>query len=248
MDKDNAVQKFLADFEPEQSEQFPEQETIFSDKEPEPIVEEEVAPKEKRLPFHKDPKVQRYLDEEIEKRMSQFKPEPVAPYEDNEVREVLEQLIGNDTPEKIAMVKRFENVLEKGTQRARQEALQELDSRQNEQVRADQEAEEELSTAFDTIEDTFDVDITSSNPIARKTRQDFITYVEKIAPKDRNGEIRDYPDMVSAWETFSDMRKSQPSRAKELASRGIARNTDTVAQPQKSVTFEDADAFIESLK
>ncbi len=253
MDKDkSAVESFLGElatgensFEETPKDPFDKQEIV------EPKEEVEVK-EEKPLPFHKDPKVQKYIEREISDRLANFKPEPavVTQPADDETTDVLTRLIGNDTPEKVSMIKEFKNILEKGTERAKKEALAEIEARQYEEVEADREAEAELENAFDTIEETFDVDITSSNALARKTRQEFVSFVEKIAPKDRNGDIVDYPDMLQAYEAFSELKKSTatPSRAKELASRGMARSAETTTTPQKRPTWDAADEFISSLK
>lgn len=258
MDKDkeaSAVADFLGEFGNKGTPKDP-----FNDTPKDPFAKEEVLETpveekdEKPLPFYKDPKIQKYIEKQLDKRLANFKPEvreeTQAP--DTRVDDVLTRLIGNDTPEKVSMIKEFKEILSEGTQKAKAEAIAELEYRQNAEVEADQEAEEELESAFDDIEETFDVDITSNNPLARKTRQEFVSFVEKIAPKDRNGDIVDYPDMVQAYETFSEMKKSTatPSRAKELASRSMARSAETGSQqaiPVNKHSFERTDNFIESL-
>jgi len=235
MDKDKtAVEDFLGTLEGDKENKNPFQENPedpFNQEVPEEVVIEE---EEKPLPFNKDPKIQKFIEKEISKRLEDFKPEArettQAPADDR-VSDVLTRLIGNDTPEKVSMIKEFKEILSEGTQKAKAEAIAELESRQNAEVEADREAEVELEDAFENIEETFDVDITSNNAIAKKTRQEFVSFVEKIAPKDRNGDIVDYPDMTSAWETFSEIKKSTatPSRAKELASRSMARSSEAPA-------------------
>lgn len=217
----------------------------------EPIAE---PAEEKPLPFNQDPKVQKYIAKQVAKALAD-RPEPVATVREalNEdttsVVEAFTAIIGNDTPEKLKALKSLETALGNVDQRASQKAVEKLDEIRNRETAQDRLAEKELEEAFDEIEDSYGVDISSNNAIAKKTRQEFVTFVEKIAPKDRNGDIIDYPDMNSAWETFSQIRKSNtvPSRSKELASRGMARSTETPMGPQKRVTFDDADTFIESL-
>ena len=253
MDKEkSAVEQFLGDLNDNTIEN-PFGETIddpFHVPE-EPEVNEEVK-EEKPLPFNKDPKVQKFIEKEISKRMKDFKVEdrePVKPQEDDKVTDVLVRLIGNDTPEKAQMVKEFKDILGNLKGEARAEALAEIESRQNASIQADKEAEEELENAFDNIEETYDVDITSNSPLAVKTRKEFVSFVERIAPKDRNGDIVDYPDMTSAWETFSEIKKatSTPSRAKELASRGMSRSAETSTKSQERVDWNTVDSFLETL-
>jgi len=250
MDKDKTeLDAFLGDLSNTSSEDLKQSEDTFETKE-ETVEEPEI---EKPLPFNKDPKVQKFIEKEISRRLADFTPEvkETTQVPNTRVDDVLTRLIGNDTPEKVSMIKEFKEILLEGTQQAKAEAIAELESRQNANVQADQEAEEELESAFENIEENFDVDITSNNPIAKKTRQEFVAFVEKIAPKDRNGDIVDYPDMNSAWETFSDIKKStaQPNRAKDLASRGMRNSAETTSSvPQGRSTFAEAERFIENLK
>lgn len=226
----------------------------FEDNLKDPFVEEtkdEVVEKEdKPLPFNKDPKIQKFIEKEISKRLESFKGrEEEKPATQQEVDDYYIRLIGNDTPEKVAMIKESIARDEQRLQMAEERAFNRLSQKEQDEVRADQEAEEELGNAFDNIEENYDVDITSNNPVARKTRQEFVSFVERIAPKDRNGDVIDYPDMNSAWETFSEIKKatSTPSRAKELASRSMARSAETTVKPQEKSNWDAADAFIESL-
>lgn len=259
MDKDkekSVVADFLGEFGNKGESKDP-----FNDAPKDPFAKEEVietpvevAKEEKPLPFNKDPKIQKFIAKEIAKGLADFKPEvrETTQAPDTRVDDVLTRLIGNDTPEKVSMIKEFKEILSAGTQKAKAEAIAELESRQNAEVEADREAEQQLESAFENIEENFDVDITSNNPLAKKTRQEFVSFIEKIAPKDRNGDIVDYPDMNSAWETFSEMKKSTatPSRAKELASRSMARSAETGSQqaiPVNKHSFERTDNFIESL-
>lgn len=254
MDKNKtAVESFLSELEDNN-----EKNTFETQKE-DPFVPEETPVEkepevEKALPFNKDPKIQKYLEKrerEMEERLkANFQAPTAKEPEVDEVTDVLVRLIGNDTPEKLSMVKEFKAVLEKGTERAKAEAIAELESRQNQEQQADRDAEIELETAFDNIEEIFNVDITSNNPVAKKTRQEFVSFVEKIAPKDRNGDIVDYPDMNSSWEAFSEMKRAttQPSRAKELANRGMTRSAEAQPASQTKVGWDAAEEYISSLK
>jgi hypothetical protein len=257
MDKD-PVKKFLGEFgndnvpDPfENNEQDPF--AIEQDGE-EPIVEPELK-EEKRLPYSKDPKVQKYVQKEIQRAMKDFQPQEIERTikKDEDVTSVVEAftaIIGNDTPDKQKALASLEKALGNVDQRASQKAVEQLNEIRQQELKEDREAEEALEDAFDEIEENYDVDLTSNNAIAKKTRSDFVTYVERIAPKDRHGDITEYPDMNAAWETFSELRKGSqtPSRAKELASRSMTRSSEAqVTAPQKRVTFEDADNFIDTL-
>ena len=243
MDKDkelSTVQQFLGEsgVDKQQFEETPE------DPFPQEIPEEkgEVV-EEKPLPFNKDPKVQKFIEKEISKRLAEFEPKEDKPAPTQAVDDdYYVRLIGNDTPEKVAMIKEAIARDERMLQQAEERAFNRLSQAEQEEVKADQEAEEQLANAFENIEENFDVDITSNNALAKKTRQEFVSFVEKIAPKDRNGDIVDYPDMNSAWETFSEIKKSTatPSRAKELASRSMARSSEAPSiKDTKGLNFDN---------
>lgn len=249
----SAVSKFLGELGEQEKNPFEENaEDPFAEQNVEPAAEREEDTVAKPLPFNKDPKIQKYLEKrerEIEDRiLSKVKDREPAPVS-QETDDYYERLIGNDTPEKVAMIKEAKARDERMLQVAEERALGRLTQKEQEELIADQEAETELETAFDNIEENFGVDISSNNPIARKTRQEFVSFVERIAPKDRNGDIVDYPDMQSAWETFSEIKRSTstPSRAKELASRGMTRSAETTGTPQVKASWDAADEFIASL-
>lgn len=212
------------------------------------IKPEEVEEKkeEKPIAFHKDPKILRFIEKEVEKRtpkVEQTFKEDVKDEDDYYVR-----LIGNDTPEKVAMIREAKQRDERMLEQAEERAFGRLSQEKQREVEAERQADEQLTNSIDDIEETYNVDLTSKDPVARKTRVDFMTFVEKIAPKDEHGEIKEFPDMLSAYETFQDMRKTErPNRAKDLASRGVQRSGDTVPKPDKPVTFDNFDYFKEKL-
>lgn len=251
--KDSAVADFLGEFSNEK-EVNPFEDNLKDPFNQQEIVEEtaiEEPKEEKPLPFNKDPKVQKFIEKEISKRLADIKPAETVTKEEKRDDDYYVRLIGNDSPEKLAMIKEAQARDERMLQMAEDRAFNRLSQKEQEAQKRDQEAQQELENAFDNIEETYDVDISSNSPIAKKTRQEFVTFVERIAPKNRAGEIVDYPDMASAWETFSEIKKAttQPSRAKELASRGMARSSEApVNQTAKRVDWNAVDDMMDSLK
>ena len=243
----SAVDAFLGELDNKDTDIFNQDSKILDDTTD--TLKDEVVEDPKPLPFNKDPKVQKFIEKEISKRLAEFKPEAPAEKTPAVDDDYYVRLIGNDTPEKVAMIKEAMSRDERMLQQAEERAFNRLSQREQEEVMADKEAEEELENAFDAIEENYDVDITSNNPQAVKTRQEFVSFVEKIAPKDRNGDIVDYPDMQSTWETFQEMKKSTatPSRAKELANRSMAKSTEALVGPQKRVSWNEVDEFMDKL-
>ncbi len=228
-DKNSTTVDFLNNID--SVEPFKE-EPVEEEKEP---IETEVD--EKPLPFHKDPKIQRYIEKEVDKKLKDFKPAERQFREDVEdikLPSSFIKLVGNNTPEKVEVLKDLEKYFGTLKGEARQEFLQEMQQQQKQQVEEDKRAEEELENYFEQIEESYNVDLSSNSATAKKQRSDFIDYVRKIAPKNEEGEVVAYPDLVSAFEEFQDKGKRAPaSRAKELASRGMTRSTDASAGAPK---------------
>lgn len=248
----SAVEQFLEGTENEQSNPFEQVIQNPFEAPIEPKKEKVEETEEKPVPFHKDPKVQKFIERELEKRLRTIEPAPRQETQtEDEFKEVVDSfatIIGNDTPEKQNALKALERSLKSFDERAVRHAEDRLAQIKREEEEADRQAEEELDNAFEAIEENFDVDLSSSR--SQKLRSEFVSFVEKIAPKDRNGEILDYPDMISAWETFSEIKKatSQPSRAKELANRSISRSSETVSAQPKRISWNDVDEFMDTLK
>lgn len=221
----------------------------------EEVVEkaEEIEEEDKPLPFHKDPKVQRYVEKQIEKA---FKDKPSAEQQfKKEVEEInlpasFIKLVGNDTEEKKQVLKDLSDYFGTLKGEARKEFLAELQEQQVAQQKEDAKAQEELDTYFEEIEETYNVDLSSNSATAKKTRSEFIDYVRKIAPKNNDGEVIGFPDLVSAFEEFQEKgkRTAPASRAKELASRGMTRSTDASNELPKSRSWKDVDRYFSKLK
>lgn len=247
----SAVQSFLEGTENEQLNPF---ETEVKDPFATETVEEVVEEKEEKpIPFHKDPKLERYLskrEKEIEARLLAQLPRQET-VEEDEFQDVVDSftaIIGNDTPEKVNALNSLKRALNTVDEKATNRAIEKLNEINQEQEKVDKEAEEQLISAFEDIEESYDVDLTSSR--STKLRQEFVSFVERIAPKDKQGNIVDYPDMTSAWETFSEIKKANkvPSRAKELASRSLSRSTETTVEQPKKISWEAVDEYMDTLK
>jgi hypothetical protein len=258
--EETELNKFLAEAgvdAPEVKE--PEEDRLYDFSEKKPVVQAKAdTPEddEEDVPFHKNPKVIKYIEKREAKLRDEFeqrfnKPEPQVrehlTEDEDPLSDVLVRIIGNDTPEKLSAIKDFKKALSGMKDEAKLEALREIEARSEEEQQAEIQAQNEVSEALDDIEDTFNIDITSNAPQAKKIRSDFIDFVKRVAPKDRNGDIVSYPDFRSTFEIFKDMNRPQPNdRAKDLANRSIS-NTTVANATQTVDSFSDMDKWLESL-
>lgn len=232
-DDKNVVEEFL---KKNGKDELPEDKP-FADVTLEPKVDEQLnkeeIPEEKPLPFHKDPKVQRYIKKEVEKltqgmtagQKEEFKekvenrPDLVAAFT---------KIIGNDTQEKVDALRLLGQTVadleaKAGSAIAEREA----------ERKAEREAEDELETGFENVEVNFNVDITSDAPQAKKTRSEFIDFIKRVAPKNQDGEIVAYPDFEETFSLFQEFQKktAPANRAKELSGRSMERGGEAPANP-----------------
>jgi hypothetical protein len=214
-------------------------------------VEQKEVPKvdepeeEKPIAYHEDPKLRRYIEKEIAKATANLTPREETKFRED-VKEdgfikAFETIIGNDTPEKVSALRMLKDEVEGIRQEARS-VREELQA----EKQADIEAERELAKGFENIEETFNVDFTQN----KKLRSDFVEFIEKVAPKDEYGEIKDYPDFEETFKLFQEVnKKPQNVRNKELASRGTQRSSDASTVPMPADTsWKGVEKFFSTLK
>lgn len=221
------------------------------------VTQESNETEDKPIPFHKDPKVQRYVEKQIEKALrdkpsveQQFRQE-VTQSDVKDVISAFTAIIGNDTPEKVKALEALEKTLNGADERASQKAIERFQKQQEELIQkateADKRAQYELDNYFDEIEENYNVDLTSNSASAKQLRSQFIEYVRKVAPKDEKGEVERFPDLVGAFEEFQERNKRTASRAKELANRGITRSSDTTVSAPQGKSWKDVERYISKL-
>lgn len=105
---------------------------------------------------------------------------------------------------------------------SKKEVLKALESRNTEESNAQREADSEVEAILDTAEE-YGINIEDED-----TRSGFLTFVEKMSAKYKDGNVKEFPDADNVAEAFIAISKSGgSSRAKELASRGMTRSGES---------------------
>lgn len=240
-DKNSSTVDFLNNIE---SEVFKEEATDVPEGK-----EEEVD--EKPLPFHQDPKIQKFIGKEVEKRLKDFKPAETQFRKDVEeinLPSSFIKLVGNDTEEKKQVLKDLSDYFGTLKGDARKEFLAEMQEQEQARIKEDNAVAQELASGFEEIEETFGVDLTSNTQSAQKLDNDFRNFIRRIAPKNEDGEVKAFPDLVAAFEEFQEKNKRPATRAKELASRGMTRSTDTATATPQGRSWKDVDRYFSKLE
>ena len=221
-------------FKPESNDPFTDNSSQKEEVKKEEEKEEDVKP----LPFHKDPKVLKFIEKEVNKKLEGVKPTETERFkeetgnEDDDITDVLTTIIGNDTPERVKAVKDFKKILLEREDKGAEKALKYFQEQQQKEQQVYKDAENEVEQGFESIEERFGIDLDA--PQSSKLRNDFIDFVTKISPKDTEGNIVQYADFEASFETFQEMNKRTApsnSKAKELASKSIARANDASSVP-----------------
>jgi hypothetical protein len=244
MEKETKVDSFLAGLE-EPNVEVGDELALFPEEEE---VKEVAEDAEKRIPYFKDEKVQKFIQKEIKKGLEGYKSseqtfkEEVSQGEPKFISS-LEKIIGNDTPEKIQALKDLKEDWSGLSKQARQNALNEILEAQQEQVENEQaelsEAVDELDEGRDEIESHFGKLLTEKQWDAYKD------YLLDIEPK---GGYQEYPDFIKTFDYFRKVNSRSNATAKTLASRSMERSAPASNQEApKGNSWKDWEAEKERL-
>lgn len=139
--------------------------------------------------------------------------------EPSEYLKKVEKIYGTQSPEAVEATKLLQEAIRGAEEQAVERALEMFREEQRSAVQAVEVEEKNLDSMVDSIEDEFDVDIDEP------TEQRFFQLLEKMSPKDEEGNITAYADHFSVWEQLQSQKQqsAQPQRAKNLASRSMVR-------------------------
>lgn len=237
-DERSAVNEFLNGLGQPKEDPFKSADPFASVEEPaEQALEDE---EEKPLPFHKDPKVQKYIDRQVAKAIADAPlPQERQQFKEEEINlpPSFVKLVGNDTDEKKQVLKDLSSYFGGLKGEARQEFLAEMQEQERAVQQQDQAALDELNAGFEEIEEMHGIDLSSGNANAQRTRGAFVEYLKKVSHKNADGEVDQFADIPAAWEEFqSKAQRPANNRAKSLASRsmGTQNVSDTPAVADRS--------------
>ncbi len=152
-----------------------------------------------------------------------------------EVDPILLQLYGNEERGKEAAAL-HQKLLENTLSKAKEEALKEFEAARAESEREVKQLKMYIDTEFEALEDDHNVDLTSNSPAARKARNEMLELLEKVSPKDENGNITEYADMSGVYDMYQLQRKGGASqRQQEVADRSMVKG-DNSPSPKKEPT------------
>ena len=103
---------------------------------------------------------------------------------------------------------------------------------------AEDEEEQNLDSMIDDLEEEYGISMDED------TQKGFFTLLEKLSPKDRNGNVIEYADHHAVWEEYQVRRErmaGNSNRARDLASRSVVRSG---ASPSTSVEADSNERWL----
>ena len=129
----------------------------------------------------------------------------------------VERLYGTDSPEAREATEVLKNALQSVQKQATDNALELFRQEQREKDNAQRKEEQVIDSMLEEIEDEYKIDMSSES-----TRKSFLGLLERMSPKDSDGNITAYADHHAVWEELQSRNTAAPdNRAKQFASRSM---------------------------
>jgi len=135
----------------------------------------------------------------------------------------IEKIYGTDSPEAIEATELFKGALKGLHKDATETALKLFREERDKETKAVTDQEGILDTMMEEIEDEYNVDLTSEE--AKTTQKAFLTLLQRMSPKDKDGNIIQYADHTAVWETLQSQKEApKQNQAKDLSSRSMVQS------------------------
>lgn len=140
--------------------------------------------------------------------------------EEADYLKAVERIYGNDSPEAQLATDLLKKAIVGAREEAKTQALTEIREERKRELEEQRQAEKQLDAIVDEIEDEYGVTLTEPQEKA------YFTLLEKMSPKDKEGNITEYADPHAVWEVFQDKLKQRPTdtRAKSMSSRSMTQS------------------------
>lgn len=146
----------------------------------------------------------------------------------------VEKIYGTDSPEALAATELLKGAFQAVKEEAKNEALASYREERQQEAQAVRQEEEKLDSMIDELEDSYNVSFT---PEMERT---FFKTLQKVSPKDDEGNIIAYADHHAVWEDFQAKLKKPESKAKELSARSMTQSGQSGTSPLQASTEERA--------
>lgn len=127
----------------------------------------------------------------------------------------VEKIYGTDTPEAMTATELLKSALKGVGERATERALEQFREEQRQAREQEKRESESLDRMVDELEDEHNL------VISEPQRKGFFALLEKMSPKDQDGNVTAYADHHAVWEIYQSKTQRTDTRAKDLSSRSM---------------------------
>lgn len=196
-------------------------EAPLEEKPKEEDVEPEEAPKEVKNRRHRrlEEKLQAQREENIQlaERLKNIAEAKSTSAQEDWLKSV-EKIYGTESPEATAATELLKGALKAAKDEATRDALAQIRAERAEEAEAVKREEATLDSMVDDLEDEYGVNFTP------ELEQAFFRQLQKVSPKDEDGNVTEYADHRAVFEEFQSRLKKPENRAKELAARSMTKS------------------------
>ena len=156
--------------------------------------------------------------------------------EEDDFLKSVERIYGTDTPEGKSATELFKEALRGVQESTRQKVIDEVRQMIQEERETESrelaQADEQLDDMMEAVEEEYGVDFSNS-----AERNGFLSMLERMSPKDSEGNIVEYADPYAAYEFYQASKERKGTRAKEIASRSMAKGGEAPSTLQDDATL-----------
>lgn len=127
----------------------------------------------------------------------------------------VEKIYGNNSPEAIEATDLLKTALQSVKKQATEDALAQLREEQQKERDAVASEEKSLDAMIEDIEDE------TGQTLDEQTKKGFFQLLEKLSPKDKDGNVIAYADHNAVWDELQARKVPVQNRAKDLAARSM---------------------------
>lgn len=234
----NEQQNFLDEFKKPENDPFSYLEEPTPEKAPEALPEEE-APSDPEPRNRRERRLMEKLQSEREAaialaaKLDAITQSQKSRNEEAEFLTVAERIYGTQTPELREATELLKTALLGVKEEAKREALEAYKEIHQKEQEAVKNAENRIDSMLEELEDQYNVDLTDS-----PHRAEFLKLMEKMSPKDRDGNIIEYADHEAVWEVYQSQIKKPVNPAKEMAARAMTQSGATGQSPLSNDVYD----------
>lgn len=139
--------------------------------------------------------------------------------EESDYLKRVEKIYGDATPEAAEATKLLKEALSGLEKRAVEVAMERLEAEKSKEAEAVKKEEQNLEKILEEVEDDHGIDMGNDGE-----RKGYLSLLEKLSPKDAEGNIIEYADPDTTAEIYLSRKEKSASKAKDLANKGMVRS------------------------